>query len=395
MSISICGCKPKWDPQQFDDVIQRLDRWIVAVNTATGKISVESELWRDESSRWRNALDKLEGDLKKDAQDVLANEVRNISSALASDIGDQVKTTMDYLEVKLKDNLKALRDAIQKARADVIAARGTKDSKGIKLALDELSQIRIFHDPVVTGFIPSHVQLLWADNAQTNCSLRVPLVEVRGWGFERPAGEEARFSLKVIDNTGKELRELPRSAIFFTTRYLMQLKLDTQGVVFGKNDHGLVFAIGSASEDNRSLPINHVVPSPSPPEPPTPAPIPPPPLPADIAGILFDDGDRIRFVIESTNKLNETTFVLNRTDNVTGFWKALVVKNEIGDLGKIVIKDNDRIKEMTFTAGSMQGNLKISFGKHGLFGAWRGITEQPILKDEVIGKRITYTWEND
>ena len=48
----------------------------------------------------------------------------------------------------------------------MIEAKGKKDSNGIKVALDEFANVKVFSDPVVTAFIPDHVELDWKDPSQ-------------------------------------------------------------------------------------------------------------------------------------------------------------------------------------------------------------------------------------
>lgn len=268
VGLTVSGCVGLWwDSTQFDAALKRIDNSIRAIDEAMAKITRES-------ASWREALAKLEKDLKEDAQDVLANEVKNIGASAAADLGDQLKIGADFIDLKLKDNLKALRQALEEAREEIQEAKKKKDEDGIKRALDKLATIKVYHDPVVTAFIPGHVQIVWDDLAQTSYKIKpalkdTPLIEVRGWGFERPPGEETpRFSLEVIDATGKKVRDLPSSAIFLTDRYKLQIKLDAPGMKFSKGDHALVFVCGPHPTDRRYLPINHVIPDRPPPPPP-------------------------------------------------------------------------------------------------------------------------------
>ena len=61
------------------------------------------------------ALADLEQKIRDDGQDLLANEVHNTLTAFTVDIGDQLKASADYIEAKLKDNLKAFRIALESA----------------------------------------------------------------------------------------------------------------------------------------------------------------------------------------------------------------------------------------------------------------------------------------
>src|SRR4051812_12216177 len=92
------GCSPiAVDQPQFDATLSRLDKFIRAIDEAIAKITTES-------ASWREALGKLEKDVKGDAQDVLGNDVKNVLRSIEADLGDQPKIAADYIEVKLKDN---------------------------------------------------------------------------------------------------------------------------------------------------------------------------------------------------------------------------------------------------------------------------------------------------
>ncbi len=249
-TVGLSGCmKHKIDDNQFVEAMKKID----GIDEAVRKAIKESEAWR-------RTLPELEAKLREDAQDLLANEVRNAADAFAAALATGVKEMIDYLEVKIKDNLRALRQALDKARAKVKTARENKDASGIKRAFDELANTKVFHDPVVTKPIPGHVELRWKDHAQkTGYTVRVPRIEVHGWGFERPAGEAPRFGLSVIGADGKERQLLP-TAVFSTTRYLMQLQLDVPEVRFAKGDRKLVFTHGPSPADRTELPITHTIP---------------------------------------------------------------------------------------------------------------------------------------
>ncbi|MBY0512585.1 MAG: hypothetical protein K2P78_01580 [Gemmataceae bacterium] len=284
LCVAFTGCRKNggagadigWDEQQFADAIARLDKAIGLFDKA---ISVESK-------EWRETLVKLEQALKTDAQDLMVNEVRSVTQAFAADLKDLPKETADYIEVKLKDNLKAMRKALAEARQDVVDAKAKKDNSGIKRALDKLADIKVFHDPVVTGFIPSNVNIEWKDHTQTDYTIRIPLIEIRGWGFERPAGEELKMAVAIEGADGK-LRSLPPAVFFFTSRYLAQIKLDTAGAKILKGDHKLVLIMNTGQPGGRrEVPISHKIPPV--PEPKKVEPPPPPHYPLLNIGRLVD-----------------------------------------------------------------------------------------------------------
>jgi hypothetical protein len=250
------GCQPvkvKADDDQFTQAIQRIDRMTNALNKAMADITKESETWR-------TSLNELEKQFKKDGQDVLANEVRNILAKSIRDVDVTVMASTDYIETKLKDNLRVFRLALEHAREKVINAKQKKNVNGIQEAFDELAKIKVFPDPVVTAFIPADVHLQWKDYAQdTGYSIREPNLEVRGWGFERPEGELPRFEVFAAkrDEQGNIIGQhpLPLNALYSTTRYLMQIKLDASSVEFTPADNALVFKLGPT--DLHFLPVHH------------------------------------------------------------------------------------------------------------------------------------------
>lgn len=253
--LTSAGCehRHKVDPQQFDAAIARIDRWITVLDEAI----------RDLSGTLKEAqatLLKLEKELKTDTQDVLANEVRNVARSVLYTGGDQLKMIPDYLEIKIKDNLKVFRAALAQARKEVLEAKAKNDTSGIQRALDKLAEIKVFHDPVATGFVPNIIEVAWNDHDSPDHSIRVPVIDVHGWGFERPPMETPLFSL-AIENAKGESRPLPSSAIMFQSRYQMQIKLSTPGVEFTKNDHALVFAWGAPGNSPQvsKLSIEHKI----------------------------------------------------------------------------------------------------------------------------------------
>ena len=90
--------------------------------------------------------------------------------------------------------------------------------------------------------------------------------------------------------------------------------------------------------------------------------------------------------------MDRTTVAVRLTNGITS-WKAIVIKNDGGDISKIESHDNDGGKEMTLMAGNLGGNLKLTFGKSGFLNAWKGVFDLPVTKEMLLGKRLTYTWE--
>lgn len=248
----------EFDFAQFDRAVSKIDRMTESIDKAIADL-------RKESAAWREAVGELEKQLHEDGKDLLANEVRINVEALSKGLEDAWKSGVDYVEAKVKDNLKAFRVALDRARNKVREARGQKNKNGIKEAFDELARVVVFPQPVVTGFIPAHAELRWNDYSQTTgYGIRVPLIEVRGWGFERPVEEAARFGVSLVtrDASGKIVKEraLPMNGLYSTSRYLMQIKLDAPGVQLAPDDDALVFKLGPTPADWRFLPINQVRP---------------------------------------------------------------------------------------------------------------------------------------
>jgi hypothetical protein len=245
------------DDQQFDAVLMRLDNWTRAFERALLTIT-------DEMSQWRPTLVKLEKDLKYDAldvmneaRDVLLNDVRTLGQGLAYDFSGAGKDLIDYVEDKLKANLKALRLAVEEAHKEAMDAKAKKDKGGVKRALDKLANIKVYLDPVVTAFVPGHIRIKWGS---TRPVLPVSIIEAHGWGFERPHGETLRFRLEIIDDKGNA-RPCPSQALSATTRRLLQINLATPGIEFNQSDHELVLALGPPAAPLHRVPIEHVLPT--------------------------------------------------------------------------------------------------------------------------------------
>jgi hypothetical protein len=246
--LSQIGClKVGFDPTQFDAAIEQLDRSITVLDSAVG-----------ESKEWRKSLPSLAKQLE-DSGALMADKVRDLSAYFAEDLSGATKEAIDFIEVKIKDNLVAFRTALAKARAEVIDAKGKRDQAGISKALDQLAKVKVYHDPVVTKFIPSKINLVWNDHArESGYTLRERSIYLSGWGFERPKGEKGRFKIMITGVDG-DSRPVPISILGTTTRYEMQIKLDSKDDLFKPGDQWLRFY--PDGEFEQSLPIHEDTPA--------------------------------------------------------------------------------------------------------------------------------------
>ncbi len=252
---SFSGCDSfgvKVDPSQFSQALMRIDSMTMAVDKVV-----------NEAGLWRTGLPDLAKAIRDNGQDVLANEVENIATRFAADLANVPKETLDYLEIKIKDNLKDMRKSLTIARQKIVDAQSKNDLTGVSQALDELVKSKVFHDPVATTFIPNHVQIVWNEFEQNTYTVRVPRIEVRGWGFERPDQESPRFSV-TIENKDQPESSIPMHALSLTSRYLMQISLAADGVAFRPGDRKLLFKTGLGKP--QELPIEHIIPAPKAPE---------------------------------------------------------------------------------------------------------------------------------
>lgn len=202
----------------------------------------ESSEWRGQSDKWRSTLENLEKTVAKEHIPQILDKVKNSTTSITSNIGDIPKEALDYAEVKLRDNLKSLRTALDNTREKIVQAKKESDAKKrderIKMALDEFVDIKVYHFPVVTKLIPSELHIDWPQGKPSAL-----VVEIRGWGFDRPKGEAGIFRVFFEKADGKR-RPLPPGALSNTDRYKMQIKLDFAGVQFERTDQYLVFTIG-------------------------------------------------------------------------------------------------------------------------------------------------------
>jgi hypothetical protein len=252
------GCKPKWDPSQFDQAIMRIDNMVGAIDSATLQVGRTTEM-----------LDALADKMTENGQKLIGEDLAKLSKKLSSDFGQIPKETIDFAEVKIKDNLHAFRAALAESRQDIVNAKAKRDAKGISRALDNLAAVKVLHDPVATMFIPSRIRIDWNSSSQSDgYKVPDPGIEIRGWGFERPKDEPTPFSITVIGADGRS-RPLPDAALGTTTRYMMQLKLNEPSASFQPGDEWLVFMAGSGFEQKLPI-VHHVPPLPQPEVPPPP-----------------------------------------------------------------------------------------------------------------------------
>ncbi len=148
---SFSGCDSfgvKVDPSQFSQALMRIDSMTMAVDKVV-----------NEAGLWRTGLPDLAKAIRDNGQDVLANEVENIATRFAADLANVPKETLDYLEIKIKDNLKDMRKSLTIARQKIVDAQSKNDLTGVSQALDELVKSKVFHDPLPQLLSPTTFKL--------------------------------------------------------------------------------------------------------------------------------------------------------------------------------------------------------------------------------------------
>src|SRR5262249_5302231 len=143
-------------PEAIKDASDKIDSMIVALDRTTGTIRVESPEWRAESARWRTAFKELQENFTKNEQELLGKTLRNTADHAISHTSGEVRANIDYLEIKLKDNVKTVRKALGEAQEKVKEAKEKRNTKVLSDILKTL-ETKVWHDPAVISFVPNHV----------------------------------------------------------------------------------------------------------------------------------------------------------------------------------------------------------------------------------------------
>jgi hypothetical protein len=217
-ALAACEHKIKFDESQYDSAVRILAQFEADLG---GMI-------RGESAAWRSQLDAMQAKLTEDAKDVVANQVRDVLAGTTARLGQELKSTVQNFEERLKANAYALLKALGEARGEIEEARKKKEPAGpvVMRALERVMKTRAFLDPCVTQFIPPVIRVQREGRVKL-----VPVaktLEVHGWGFLRPFEEAGRFHVTILSapsNGASESRDVPVDALATSTDYMMQLRL--------------------------------------------------------------------------------------------------------------------------------------------------------------------------
>jgi hypothetical protein len=243
-----CGVRVEADDRQFNDAIARLDKMLAVFEKAL----LESKSWRD-------TLATIQGGVKADAQELLNENVTKLLQSTAADVADIPKEAMDYAEVKIRDNLRALFRAIKETRAELELAKNlTKEQKreALDKALLRFMDMKVYHDVTVRNIIPDHIIVKWNEHDQRSYNLQDGFLDVRGWGFERPPGESLRFPISIYQDVSKKTRtDDTQSAVHLTAQF--KCKIDLASIKFQPGDS--YFRV-QVQDKLYSIKINHTIP---------------------------------------------------------------------------------------------------------------------------------------
>lgn len=142
----------------------------------------------------------LEEALKKDAEDLLANDVRHCADHIVANANTVALGNIEYVEAKLRATLRATRDAMVKAKEDIKSA---KNKGQIKEILAGIWETQAWPDPEIIKPIPDRIKATWDDSSKRSFTLDAENIELYGWGFKRPAHETNAFGLYRVTREGR------------------------------------------------------------------------------------------------------------------------------------------------------------------------------------------------
>ena len=296
--ISGCGI-----PEEIDTLSTQAKNLEASLQGALIQIGGVSTDWKEESQAWRTELDNLENAFAANGQKLLGETLRNTADHAISHVSAEARGDIDYLEVKLSENLKALLDKVVSTRKAIEAAALSRDTAAARKAFSDLSDFKVWHDPAIVSFVPNHIDISWVDHDTYRISSE-RRIEANGWGFDRPENEKLKLDVQVAKADLKNPRSLTTAAIAKTTNYLLQITLDPDASVFEVDDKFILFTCGDGPNNVRQLSIDWGE------RPPPPDPIstdPPPEVVTELTVVYWttdDDKDRddeVSFSITANN----------------------------------------------------------------------------------------------
>lgn len=332
------------------------------------------------------AADNMIDKLKIEGAEFLATDARYFADHTLISSGAVAKGFVAYADARLLAYLDALKEALEEALPKIKAEKSR--DKAIELLRNLKVDVRPL-DPFVDLVNPNRLQLTeqrtYVGDLQ-GIDYRSPrIIEISGFGLLRPDAEETEFRIEVLG--AAESRDLPASIVSQSSPFTLLINLSH----FVPEEGDQKMLVWWGERRLADIPFETLIEKEPAPEPPKPK----PKLPADVAGVLFDNSDgKVTFRIEHTGRGDETSIVIRRREAKMG-WKKLIVKNDDGEISAVETSKTDDGREITLTAGNLAGDLKLAFCKTGSLSFWSGVHEVPVSREGLLGKRITYTWERE
>ena len=351
----VTGCGPFKPGVDIDLKIDQIDKALTTID----KIS-------DESAQWRKTLPELADQVGDIGSKFAEHDLRNLSSQLSSDASRAGIVFTDHTERKIKGYLKAFRDVLKEVKEDLKTAKTNKDDDAVSRAIDKLADIVVFLDPYVSNIIPSKVTLN-PDGPLAN------IVQIHGWGFDRPNGERLDMQLIALNSKG-ETRPCQFS-VAKTTNYLLQLDLQESQLGAHRDETKLVFSINGTE---RELPIDYsgsTVPKRQ-------------PIPHKV--LVDSPDDYIWYSTTFVPGLDTVRVGLGLGEHVT--WKKGL---HIGDQNVQVLCDIKGPKKMEVFRPS-SGVMKLEIYKERGFPlGYQRLISIDLNWDELNGHEVVFFWEKD
>jgi len=278
--IILCTLLPGCGIQDsINEALAKVDRLITSVEGAQTRIKIESDDWKKESERWRDQLVGVHGAFSKEGLADVATRFQGASESIGSHFSAETRADMDYLEVKIKDNLAAMLRELQGTREKI---KGAKNKEDINNAFTSLNKFKVWHDPTIVAFVPSFLAINWENRDKFKA--HDTIIKAYGWGFDRPDGE-LRAKLEVSKKDMKTVRPFENATFSHTTNYLAQIAIDTHPDQLKEDDRFIFLTVGEGPNTRRELPITWD----SRPPPPVPPPVPESIISVEVAFYSTDD----------------------------------------------------------------------------------------------------------
>ena len=214
MLMTPCGCglidwlMPGLE-DKFDQAIKQLDTMNKSLQQGIAAMNGASKDWLGESKKWQDTLGKLQKDFALANEKLLGETLVNASNRVILQTNTVALCDVAYMEVKFKDQLKFISAAIDNAKRELAEAKKTGDKSRIQVILDAVSNTKVWDDPFIIAFTPPNISFDWDDWHKTKFRFSSQLasarmVQIFGWGFDRPPGETLKLNVSVRGSDGRE-----------------------------------------------------------------------------------------------------------------------------------------------------------------------------------------------